>query len=462
MKCTFSKWALAGVLLMNMHSHAQPVKNAMPLDAALAAIVHHPATPLASLSVLAVRDGKVVYEKQFGSKWIDPTNPANPSNNKSADQHTLYRIASISKTITTLGVMKLVEDGKLKLDTDVSEYLGYTLRNPHFPDAAITLRMLLNHTSTLRDDAGYYWDANSNVDLQDVLLPGGRLHGKGAMWASNKKPGEYFQYANLPWGVVGSIMERATNERFDRLMRRLILEPMALPGGFHPADMSAADLANVATLYRKRSDINGKEVWNPAGPWVAQVDDHSKTPPVPRANPGYVIGSNGTLFGPQGNCRLSAQGLAHIMLMLMNKGQHNGKPILAEKTVEMMLAPQWRHNGLRGLAANGDNYKGQFHAWALGTQIFLDVSDVGKGDRLIEGGGVTGVGHFGDAWGLTSLMVFDRTTRNGMIFLSGGPGFNSDTTPGKYSSMPRYEEQILTALHRYAIRGDHEKITKVQ
>ena len=205
------------------------------LDAELAAITNDAARPLASLSVLAVRGGKVVYQQQFGHRYIDLKNS---DNSRLANDLTMYRMASISKLVTTLGVMRLIEEGKLKLDTDISEYLGYKLRNPSFPDDPITLRMLLSHTSSLRDDGGYYWEAKLNVDLKAVLLPGGRLFDKGQAWATNAKPGAYFQYANFPWGVIGTIMERATGERFDRLMRRLILDPMELSGGFHPADFS--------------------------------------------------------------------------------------------------------------------------------------------------------------------------------------------------------------------------------
>ena len=192
--------------------------------------------------------------------------------------------------------------------------------------------MLLSHTSSLRDDAGYYWEAKLNVNLRDVLLPGGRLFDKGSAWDKKYKPGAYFQYANFPWGVIGTIMERATGERFDRLMRRLILDPMDLRGGFHPADFTKTELDNTATLYRKRTEINDKEIWNLAGPWAVQVDDYVTAAPVPRALDDYVIGSNGTLFGPQGNCRLSAAGLGKIMLLLMNEGKLGTKQILKKNS----------------------------------------------------------------------------------------------------------------------------------
>ena len=420
------------------------------LDAELTAITNDATRPLASLSVLAVRGGEVVYQKQVGHRYIDSKNAAN---NRLANDLTMYRMASISKLVTTLGVMKLMEAGKLKLDADVSEYLGYKLRNPNFPDDPITLRMLLSHTSSLRDDAGYYWEAKLNVDLKEVLLPGGRLFDRGSAWASNAKPGAYFQYANFPWGIVGTIMERATGERFDRLMRRLILGPMDLRGGFHPADFSRAELDNTATLYRKRTDVNGKEVWNPAGPWIVQVDDYVTEAPVPRAFADYKIGTNGTLLGPQGNCRLSAAGLGKIMLMLMNDGKLDGRQILQKASVDLMLAQQWRYDANLKNGSNGyGGHQNAMNAWGLGNQHFLDITGAGSGDRLVESG-FKAQGHLGDAWGLTSAMVFDRDKKEGMIFLVGGPGFDPQTDGGKYSAHYRYEEKILTALYRNAIAG---------
>ncbi len=448
-------------VLTGADAMAAPKANAT-LDTELAAIVNDADHPLASLSVLAVKSGKVVYEHQFGNKWIETVDP---SKSKPADHATMYRAASISKFITTLGVMKLVEQGKLNLDRDIGEYLGYPVRNPHFPDTHITLRMLLSHTSSLRDSGGYYWEARLKVDLKDVLTPGGARYGSGAMWADGDektKPGAYFQYCNFAWGVIGTVMEKVTGERFDRLMRKLILDPMQIPGGFHPAEFTPAEIADIATLYRKRTEEGNKEIWNPAGPWVVQVDDYTKDAPQPRALPDYVPGTNGTLFGPQGNCRISAEGLGRIMMMLMNGGVMNGKRILGTKSVETMLAEQWRRDDrLVGGKSNGANAAGSTHAhmnaWGLGNQHFLDIGGregkLSRADRLVEGGGFSAVGHLGDAWGLTSAIVFDRKTNTGMIFLTGGPGFDPETYPGEYGSLYRHEEKILTALYRRAILG---------
>ncbi len=426
--------------------------DALSLDKELAAIVADPGHPLASLSVLAIRQGEVVHQNQFGNRRIDD---AAPQNNLPANAQTMYRVASISKLVTTLGVMKLVEDGKLNLDADVSDYLGYRLRNPHFPDAPITLRMLLSHTASLRDDAGYFWD--ETVALKDVLLPTGSKFGKGAMWAANAAPGQYFTYCNLGWGLIGTLMEGVSGERFDRLMQRLILQPMDIRGGFNPAAFDAGELSNLATLYRKRSIIDAKEIWNPSGPWIAQVDDYRQQPPVARAGPGYVPGNNGTLFGPQGNLRISAADLGKIMLMLMNEGRFEGKTILKKSSLDKMLARQWRFDrSLANGSGNGDTENGLYRAWGLGNQHFIDVSDgkaVGSGDRPVAAGGWRAFGHLGDAWGLTAAFVFDPTAKNGMIFLGGGPGIDPETRRGKYSSMNRSDERILDALYRRAILG---------
>lgn len=423
-----------GAFAMASHGGGPPSRGfAERLDAELAAIVGDPAHPLASLSVLAIRGGEVVYHRQFGHRWIDN---ADPARSKPADAQTLYRVASISKLVTALGAMKLVEEGTLALDRDVGEYLGHALRNPHFPEAPITLRMLLAHTSSLRDGAGYSWPEDRR--LEEVLAAGN----DGAMWSAEARPGAFFHYANLPWGVVGTIMEKVTGERFDRLMRRLVLEPMGLQGGYDTADMPEAQVRSIATLYRKRLH----------GPWIPQVNDFSKAPPAPRVGPGYVPGRNGTLFGPQGNLHATAADLGRIMRVLMDRGMLDGKRILKAETVDATLSQQWRSNGGNGLDTYGASRK-RFNAWGLGNQHFLDVSGPAEGDRLVEGGGFTGVGHHGDAYGLTGMLAFDRAARNGLVFLSGGPGFDPEAARGRYSGFFRHEEKILTALHRRAILG---------
>lgn len=428
-------------------------ERAATLTRQLRAIVADPAMPLASLSVVAIRGGEIVYTQQLGSKRLaTSTAPAIP-----VDAETMFRIASISKFVTTLGAMKMVEQGRLELDRDIGDYLGYRLRNPHFPDRPITLRMLLTHTSSLRDEGGFKWEPR--INLRDVLVPGGAFYGTGAAWSKSAAPGQYFEYVNFNWGLVATVMERAGGERFDRLMRRLIFDPMRLKAGFYLAHFAPARIEDVATLYRKR-EKDGDEKWDPNGPWIAQSDDFGTLPPV--APPGldqYVPGTNGTVFGPQGSLRISATELAKIMLMLMHEGRDGATQVLKPDTIRLMFTRQWTLSG-EGANGNGDSdyFHGLYHAWGLGNQHFVDASTVrhgrASGDRLVEGGGFTGVGHLGWSWGLNALFVFDPATSNGMIYVSSGVGADPERQPGRFSSEARFQERITDALYRGALTGN--------
>ncbi len=415
------------------------------LDAELAAIAADPACELASLSVMAIRQGRQVYDLQLGQRILATAGaPAQPANNR-----TMYRIASISKMMTTFGLMMLVEQGKLGLDHDVSDYLGFTLRNPHFPERALTLRALLTHTSSLRDDAGYSW--RSDIALKTILVPGAALYDKGAMWAAVAPPGDYFTYSNLNWGVIGTIMEAVTGERFDRLMKRLVLGPMGLRGGFNPSEFSNDELASLATLYRKRT--TDTEIWNSAGPWIPQVDDYSARPPArPAFIDVYVPGANATPFSPTGGLRISVADMGRVMQMLLNNGQHEGRQILKPATLARMFTRQWTFKGsgpADGKGVNGDSEKGLFQAWGMGNQHFPDA----PGTAIVEGGGFDGIGHLGEAYGLYSVFVVDLARKNGMIAFFSGSTSDPEAQKGRYSSLTRPQERILTALHKRAILG---------
>ncbi len=418
---------------------ALPVDTRRALDAELAAVVADPAMGLASLSVVALRAGQPVYEQAFGRRFIGtgalPDKPATPD--------TLYRIASISKMMSTLGLMRLLEAGRVDLDADVSGYLGFSLRNPHFPQQAITLRTLLTHTSSLRDDGGYSWPFATA--LKDVLVPGEQLHGAGKMWSDRAGPGAYFTYCNLGWGVIGTVMERVTGERFDLLMQRLLLEPLGIVAGYNPSTLPPAALDRLATLYRKRTVDT--EVWNAEGPWIPQVDDYSSKPPAPPAGiASYVPGANATPFSPTGGLRISARDMGVVMRMLMNGGMHGATRLFQRATLERMFARQWTIDAKGG---NGDSMGGFFNAWGLGNAQFPDR----PGMALVGGGGFEAVGHLGDAYGLRSVFAFDPARGNGMIVLAGGSTHDPEQQKGRYSAMARYEERILTALYQHAIVG---------
>ncbi|HPF93985.1 MAG TPA: serine hydrolase, partial [Tenuifilaceae bacterium] len=102
---------------------------------------------LMGLSVVTLCNGNVSGVYHAGLKDYDRNLKVNDS--------TMYRVASVSKLITTMGLMALWDKGSFNLDDDVSLYLGFTLRNPSWPEIPITFRMLLSHTSSIQDGNGY-------------------------------------------------------------------------------------------------------------------------------------------------------------------------------------------------------------------------------------------------------------------------------------------------------------------
>ena len=429
--------------------HSLPGFDPSLVDRELSALVSQGSAPWAQVSAVALRDGEVVYSGHFGRRFIHPSDRAQdlPVNGR-----TLFRVASISKLVVSVAVMRLVDQGRLNLDADVSEVLGWPLRHPQFPKEPISLRLLMTHRSGLTDAAGYAW--GTNTALRDVLAPGGLLFRDGAAWRRDRAPGTWFSYVNLNWGVIGTVMERATGERFDHLMSRLLLQPLGLRGGFQPAGTTAelaahftAEVADdIATLYRKRRTQGEREIWEPEGPWVPQVDERKpRSPGQSTGLEGYVPGTNGTLFSPQGGLRISTADLGTLMQMLMNGGRHRGQALLSAQALAELSREQWRSDPQR---PNGDTQDDGIRSWALGPQRFTDASGPGRGDRLVEGGGLTGWGHLGDAYGLLGAFVVDPARRNGMVAVISSPGRDPYTPKGRWSSMARAQEQALTAVWR--------------
>jgi CubicO group peptidase (beta-lactamase class C family) len=300
------------------------------------------------------------------------------------------RIASISKMIAAVGVTELVRAKKLDLDRDVNDYLGFSLRNPAFPNQSITIRMLLAHTSSVRD--GETYTATYPAQLTDLLKIPGRFDAARA-------PGSFFTYCNFNYGIIGQIIEKVSGQRFDAFMQQAVFRPMKINAGYNWSGARDLSKLKVATLYRKKKEFD--EVWNPAGPWIPQVDDFGGKAPVPavrgRADvpSDYVIGSNGTLFSPQGGLRISVRDLAKIIARLANA---------KEPHIAAMANPVWAFTG-----SNGDTYDGLFTAYASGPQLYRPWKD-----------GAALAGHFGEAYGMQGAAFYDTAKQSGWIFLITG------------------------------------------
>lgn len=289
------------------------------------------------------------------------------------------RVASISKLVTAIAVMRLVDEGRIDLDRDVSAYLGFTVRNPAFPDRAVTLRHLLSHTSGIRDSIDYLLPLDGS--LQAVLS-------NPDVWHSGYRPGDYFSYANLNSPIIAATIEAVTRERFDRIVAKKVLRPLRIDGCFNwGAGCSPGRRAQAVTLLRSNGDLARDAAIRGADP----------CPVLPASNGNcdltrYRIGRNGSSFSPQGGLRISAQDLAKIGQLLLN----GGRPLLSEKAFAEMTKMQWRYNGI-----NGDEDNGYFQAYGLGVHIHTDSQ------------GSTWIGHVGEAYALRAGLWVNPETRKG-------------------------------------------------
>ena len=300
------------------------------------------------------------------------------------------RIASISKLIMALATLRLVDEGKVDLNADVSDYLGWHLRSPNFPDAKVTLAQLLSHRSGLRDNAGY------------VILLGESLQAKLSdpeAWYADAPPGEApFEYANLGSPVVATVLEAATGERFAQIMERTLFAPLGVEACLNWIGCSEEQIARAVVLYRDTGEV--------------ARDDAADLPPnctIPVAEgvkcslDNYVPGTNGSIFSPQGGVRIGMMDLAKIGQAFL--------PLNSE-----FLSESAQHEIAMHIVFNAPVRQEFFCEYGLAMHQ-IEVSDVECQDRLFSDG-LARIGHAGEAYGLRSGLWYSRATNKGFAYFT--------------------------------------------
>jgi CubicO group peptidase (beta-lactamase class C family) len=276
-----------------------------------------------------------------GVAWANGYGDANIAQDRAATPDTIFMLASISKTVMSVAVMQAVEQGLLDLDADVHDVLPFPVRNPRHPDDPITLRMLLTHTSSIRDDwptiVPFYSHGDSPIALGDYLRryldPDGDLyqgHGSYSAWG----PGRRYDYSNIAASLAAFMVEAASGIPFDEWCDDRIFVPLRM-------DRTSWHLAGLA-----RTEIAMPYHWKD-GAFVA-------------------YGQYGYPDYPDGALRTSALGLAKHLRSFMAFGELDGMRILEEDTVREMRRTQfpdvahgqgliWYRFALRGMPLMGHN-----------------------------------------------------------------------------------------------------------
>jgi uncharacterized protein YbbC (DUF1343 family)/CubicO group peptidase (beta-lactamase class C family) len=323
--------------------------------------------------VLVGRGDRIVYQKAVGQRAVAPELEA-------MTLDTIFDLASLTKVVaTTTSVMKLVEDGRIRLSDRVSDYLpGFERHNK----TNVTIRHLMMHTSGLRpdlDSANAWTGADTAIQLAMDEVP-------------TAPPGERFVYSDINYFLLGDIVRRVSGMPLQEFARTHIFEPLGMKDTMF---LPPASLRPRIAPTEPCTDFG----WPCDGPGMKMMRGvvHDWT----ARRMGGVAGHAG-LFS-------TAADLSIFCRMLLNGGRYNGVRILAPLTVAKMTTP---------VSAPGDpNVRG------LGWDIDSAFSS-NRGELLPIGS----YGHTGFTG--TSIWI-DPVTKTFIVFLSNRvhPDGKGDVTP---------------------------------
>jgi CubicO group peptidase (beta-lactamase class C family) len=284
---------------------------------------------IAGAVAFIARDGKIVYDKAFGVNDIETKSLMERDN--------IFRIASQTKAITSVAVMMLFEEGKILLDDPVSKYIHefahpqvideYSQKDTTFTTIParreVTIRDLLTHTSGI-DYAGIGSDKMKAIYAKydvpggfgsDKIVLGEKMKILGKLPLAHQ-PGERFTYG-LNVDVLGYLVEVVSGESLDQYFRRHIFEPLGMKDTyFYVPESKSNRLVKVISEDQNHKLINAPEYFS-----------------------SYPL-LKGTYYSGGAGLSSTIKDYAIFLQMMLNKGEYNGKRILARRTVDLMTCNQ--------------------------------------------------------------------------------------------------------------------------
>lgn len=314
-------------------------------------------------SLVIAKNGRIVYQRDYGY--------SNKSNKTPVTENTYFRIASVTKMVSAIGIMQLNEQGLVDLDQDISKYFGYEIANPYHPNIPITLRQCMSHTTSLSQNGGYSFESRT---IHDLLAKELRRRSN----FTKEKPGDHYSYSNFGAGLMGSIMEAVTGVSINHYMTDHVFKPLQIDAAYSASLL--AEPEHIASQYQ-----NGK-LHKGASKYLAdEYEDFAD----PERHYRITVGG---LF-------IRSRDLAKIASLLCGDGSYGGVRLLNKESVEWMRMDQ------RDLKASvtGESPYG------------LCMNRV---DSLVQGRMI--YGHQGMSNGSMSNVYFDPETQFVFVMLTNG------------------------------------------
>ena len=320
---------------------------------------------------------------------------------------TFLRIASISKMFTGMIAMQLYEEGKLSLDDDIKKFLDFPLYNAAYPKIPITLKMLLNHTSTLKDSKIIVEYAmktifrDSSLQAQSIqplkhIFTKGNYHFLPARNTSKKgesiaiKPGEYFHYTNLNFVILAHIIETIEKKPFYQSVQERLLQRYSVDGGFVVQELPKAAILSPQYVWRNQA-------------WHAEADFYTKHyDSVFTSILHYTPGLNVLRFSPQAGLRINSTGLASFF-----------RQFLLDSAMQALRTKMFTSSWKEKLNNNAGQFDNLFKEWGLACHIIQT-----KQGPFIKD--FPWIGHIGRANGAYTIVYMSPLHKKGIIILING------------------------------------------
>ncbi|MBA4155182.1 serine hydrolase [Flavobacterium sp.] len=358
--------------------------------------------------VALTNDKEVLYQNGFGL--------ANLEKGEKYTENTIQNIASVSKTFVGIAMLKAQELGKLKLDDPISKYLPYKIENPKFRQTPITIRQLVTHTSSIRDNEEYLHRAwvledtvnleknlkidigvckfsapSTAVSMEDFLI--NVLTEKGKWFKpttfNDHKPGLIFEYSNMGTTLAALILEKATGEKFDEFTAKYIFQPLKM-------ESTGWTLRSVDMKKHSRLYINKKTAY-----------------------PFYSC-----ITYPDGSVITSTKDMSKYIGELM-KGYTGNGTLLSKNSYKELFTQQLKAENFIDRSASE----------------YSDEYNIG----ILMGFGSTGnFGHTGGDPGMFSVIWFDKNTKTGRYFI-----INTDWDD---KNSGKSQKEIYDLLDEYSIK----------
>ncbi|MEW2923294.1 serine hydrolase domain-containing protein [Muricauda sp. ANG21] len=327
---------------------------------------------IAGLQAAFISNGRLAWSGSFGYRDFD--------NKVTVNDSTLFLIASCSKPITALGLMKLYDNGRIDLDEDINNYLPFKIINPNHPKSPITFRMLLVHTSSLKDNTPllvslYTFDngGDSTISLEtfikDYFLPQGKYYDASENFLT-EEPGSAREYSNAGYALIGYLVQQISGKRFSDFMHDEVFMPLGMESSYW--FLNDIPHGNVS---RPHEYVDSKK-----GDVTYKVLKHYGFPDY-----------------PDGQLRTNVSDYAKFVALMLGNGKVDGGRFLQKSTIEECFKVQFpKVNKWQAIAWNYD----EFYNWLYYMLMPRFPS------------------HTGVDPGVATVVSLDRKTGNGAILFA--------------------------------------------